>query len=150
MAIRHGKAGQFGKSQATQRSRRVLITLAGLATYGMAVMGFAAVYSWAHFGAIIAVGTMIIAAALMTLLVRRVDPYLERMGKERIKYMRGGQGEGLIAWLLEDLYDEWHIFNGVQLYGKGDIDHVIVGPGGVFVIETKSQRGIFSGSWDGL
>ena len=31
----------------------------------------------------------------------------------------------------------WHLVNGMYFGGHGDIDHVLVGPGGVFVIETK-------------
>ena len=31
----------------------------------------------------------------------------------------------------------WRLINGIYLAGHGDIDHVLVGPGGVFVIESK-------------
>ena len=31
----------------------------------------------------------------------------------------------------------WRLINGIYVAGHGDIDHVLVGPGGVFVIESK-------------
>jgi Nuclease-related domain len=31
----------------------------------------------------------------------------------------------------------WRLINGIYLAGHGDIDHILVGPGGVFVIESK-------------
>jgi hypothetical protein len=31
----------------------------------------------------------------------------------------------------------WRIVNGVNLRGHGTIDHVLIGPGGVFVIESR-------------
>ena len=31
----------------------------------------------------------------------------------------------------------WHLVNGVQREYRGDIDHILVGPGGVLVVETK-------------
>lgn len=31
----------------------------------------------------------------------------------------------------------WRIVNGISLAGHGDVDHVLIGPGGVFVIESK-------------
>ncbi len=31
----------------------------------------------------------------------------------------------------------WKILNGVQIRNKADIDHLLIGPGGVFVLETK-------------
>ena len=70
--------------------------------------------------------------------------------RERIKYLRGGQAEGLIAWLLEGLDDDWHIFNGIKLERESDIDHILIGPAGVFCISTKSHRGLFTGTSDGL
>lgn len=31
----------------------------------------------------------------------------------------------------------WRLINGIYLSGHGDVDHVLVGPGGAFVIESK-------------
>jgi hypothetical protein len=31
----------------------------------------------------------------------------------------------------------WHLVNGMQLRSKSDIDHVVIGPSGVLVVETK-------------
>lgn len=53
---------------------------------------------------------------------------------------RGAEGERKVGSILEDLAPDWHVLHGVWL-GHGDIDHVLVGPGGVFTIETKSHRG---------
>lgn len=49
-----------------------------------------------------------------------------------------------MAWLLQDLPDEWHVFHGIQLRQTSDLDHVVVGPTGVWCISTKSHRGLFS------
>ena len=32
---------------------------------------------------------------------------------------------------------DWHLANGLLLRRVADIDHVVIGPGGVLVIETK-------------
>ncbi len=71
-------------------------------------------------------------------------PKARKHRAERIKYLRGAQAEALVAWLLQDLSDDWHIFNGVKLEDDSDIDHVLVGPGGCFCISTKSHRGLFT------
>lgn len=41
--------------------------------------------------------------------------------------------EGLAA-------DGWRVIHDVS-FGRGNIDHVVVGPGGLFTVETKSSRG---------
>ena len=48
-----------------------------------------------------------------------------------------------------DLDDTWHVFHGIQLEAKSDIDHIVVGPGGFFCISTKNYRGLFSLGLDG-
>ena len=53
---------------------------------------------------------------------------------------RGAEGERKVGAILENLSPDWHVLHGVWL-GRGDIDHVLVGPGGVFTVETKSNRG---------
>ncbi len=35
---------------------------------------------------------------------------------------------------------DWHVLHDIYL-GRGNIDHVVVGPGGVYAVETKSHRG---------
>jgi hypothetical protein len=53
---------------------------------------------------------------------------------------RGAEGERKVGAILEDLGPDWHVLHGVWL-GHGDIDHVLVGPGGTFTIETKANGG---------
>ena len=53
---------------------------------------------------------------------------------------RGAEGERKVGAILEGLGPDWHVLHGVWL-GHGDIDHVLVGPGGTFTIETKANRG---------
>jgi len=75
---------------------------------------------------------------------------LGRWSRERIRYLRGGQAEALVAWMLKDeLDDSWHVFNGLKLESESDIDHVVVGPQGVFCISTKAYRGLYQKQADG-
>jgi hypothetical protein len=53
---------------------------------------------------------------------------------------RGAEGERKVGAILEAFAPAWQVLHGVWL-GRGDIDHVLVGPGGTFTIETKSRRG---------
>jgi hypothetical protein len=53
---------------------------------------------------------------------------------------RGAEGERKVGAILESFAPDWHVLHGVWL-GRGDIDHVLIGPGGVFTVETKSHGG---------
>ncbi len=65
-----------------------------------------------------------------------VAPYLN--------FRSGRQGEKRVQKNLSDkLSDEYSLYNDVMLRGErgGNIDHIIVGPTGIFVIETKNNDG---------
>jgi nuclease-like protein len=55
---------------------------------------------------------------------------------------KGLEGEQSVASELSFLSDEYLLLNDVMLPGaRGNIDHVLVGPTGVFVFETKNYSG---------
>jgi len=55
---------------------------------------------------------------------------------------KGLEGERSVAWELSGLSDEYLLLNDVMLPGaRGNSDHVLVGPTGVFVFETKNYSG---------
>jgi hypothetical protein len=69
-----------------------------------------------------------------------------RLGRpvaRRLRYVRTGRlGERLVNDLLGGLSDEYWLVNDVTLgLAHGNIDHVLIGPCGVVVIETKRLAG---------
>jgi hypothetical protein len=58
-------------------------------------------------------------------------------------YKGGSQGEkNVIKTLTRNLNDDYSLINDVYLPGGGgDIDHIVLGPNGVFVLETKNWSG---------
>ncbi len=58
-------------------------------------------------------------------------------------YSGGLEGEKRVAKLLNNsLSDEYYLMNGTYFRdGGGDIDHIVLGPNGLFVIETKNWSG---------
>jgi len=54
----------------------------------------------------------------------------------------GARGEKAVAKALQRLDDSYYLLNAVVLPGgKGDIDHILLGSKGVFVIEAKNYSG---------
>jgi hypothetical protein len=56
------------------------------------------------------------------------------------RFFKGARGEERVAGILRGLPDCYHVFNDFVAKGK-HIDHVVVGPAGVFAVETKFWRG---------
>jgi hypothetical protein len=70
--------------------------------------------------------------------------YAVRWSRERFKrFVKGARGEEETARLLSVLPSGYHVFHSLQLdhAGVSDFDHIVVGPSGLFVIETKNWSG---------
>jgi hypothetical protein len=75
-------------------------------------------------------------ALLITMFVisRYILPLVERQD-------RGATGEEHVGRLLEELAGcGWRVVHDVTL-GHGNVDHILIGPAGVFTVETKSHPG---------
>jgi hypothetical protein len=61
---------------------------------------------------------------------------------EATPWYAGARGELEVAALLRQLPPEWTVLHSLPVgCGAADIDHVLVGPGGVFTLNTKHHRG---------
>ncbi|MDD2598510.1 MAG: nuclease-related domain-containing protein [Kiritimatiellae bacterium] len=56
-------------------------------------------------------------------------------------YFKGARGEEIVAIWLASLPAGYHVFHDVDLSKVGSLDHLVAGPTGVFVIETKFWAG---------
>ncbi len=56
-------------------------------------------------------------------------------------FFKGARGEERVAFILEGLPGGYHVFHDFACARGQTIDHVVVGPCGVFVIETKCWKG---------
>jgi len=65
----------------------------------------------------------------------------ERLLKKRARDAdRGARGEDRVGAVLDALPDTYYVFHDLSRL-CGDIDHIVVGPTGVFTLETKAHGG---------
>ncbi len=69
---------------------------------------------------------------------------------EAHKWKKGVEGEKYLAEYLNQLPRGYYIFNDVKLPNKrGNIDYIVLGPSGLFIIETMKRKGIYTVHEDG-
>lgn len=56
------------------------------------------------------------------------------------RFFKGARGEERVAGILKELPDTYQVFNDFVADGS-HIEHVVVGPAGVFAVETKYWKG---------
>ena len=63
------------------------------------------------------------------------------IGLRRVeRFFKGARGEERVSGILKSLPASYHVFNDFNA-GRAHVDHVVVGPGGVFAVETKFWKG---------
>ena len=130
-AIAHDPAarapGQHARAIVTRLRLRTLVALGVLAvatallgrTFGVRDIGF--------------LGSEIGLLAAMFVVLRYVLPLVDR-------HDRGATGEEQVGGLLDGLGNGWHAIHDASL-GNGNVDHILIGPAGVYTVETKSNPG---------
>lgn len=93
------------------------------------------------FAPTLALRVVAVAVALIVMLVARPMPDPER-------WRRGAAGEEATAALLGGLGRRWVVFHDRAIPGsRANLDHVAVGPTGVWVIDTKAYRAPLRAGW---
>lgn len=92
---------------------------------------------------------LIIAGFLLAVLIFVIFYRLAiRHERFRFNYLKGADGEDRVGKALSLLPEEYNVINDLQT-DSGNIDHVIIGPTGVYVLDTKNWRGIISADVNG-
>jgi Nuclease-related domain len=121
-------AGQYARATVQRLRMRTLVAL-GVLAVATALLGRAFGLNDARF-----LGSEVALLVGIFLIVRYVLPLLERRD-------RGATGEEHVGSLLEELSDgDWQVIHDVSL-GRGNVDHILIGPAGISTVETKSHPG---------
>lgn len=121
-------AGQYTRSIVQRLRMRTLLMLGGLAV-ATTLMGRRFGWQDPRF-----LGAEVALLSVIFLISRFVLPQVDR-------HDRGAKGEEQVGALLEGLGERgWHVVHDASM-GRGNVDHILIGPGGVFTVETKSNPG---------
>jgi hypothetical protein len=92
-------------------------------------------------GVIIMFALMILGMVLLFYLLDRV---INRLDKSVAHHRKGQEGEEHVTRIIQQSLDgEWTLFRNIELPGRnqGDLDSVLIGPPGVWVLEIKNFTG---------
>jgi Nuclease-related domain len=121
-------AGQYARATVRRLRMRTLVAL-GVLAVATALLGRAFGLRDVRF-----LGSEVALLVSMFVISRYVLPLVERRD-------RGATGEEHVGSLLEELAQGgWRVIHDVSL-GRGNVDHILIGPAGVFTVETKSHPG---------
>ena len=82
----------------------------------------------------------IIVAATYVLCIKSLEEVGLKLKKRISDADTGAKSEQAVAEALHELPDDYYVFHDLEFPGF-NIDHVVLGPNGIFLVETKSQKG---------
>jgi hypothetical protein len=116
-----------------------LFYLAGVASAFALILAWQFVTEWIK--GTLTIPVLVVFAVLLALCVREAYRQGRKSYREYQNYKKGREGEDKIAEKLQMYLDgHWTVFRNLVLPGdrKDDLDFVLVGPGGVWVLEVKT------------
>jgi hypothetical protein len=121
-------AGAHSRGIVRRLRMRTLLSL-GVLAVATALLGRG--FGWQN---PIFMGSDVVVLLAILVVTRVVLPLVER-------HDRGATGEERVGGLLEGLQEQgWCVVHDASL-GHGNVDHIAIGPAGVFTVETKSHPG---------
>lgn len=89
---------------------------------------------------------LFIASTLLS--VRWTNKKIKALETERLNFRKGAIGEAVTGYILEGLPNTYYVVNDLKTE-FGNIDHVVIGPTGVYAIDTKNWKGIVTAGENG-
>ena len=91
---------------------------------------------------------ILILVLVLPVVVRLMTKISEKLERERINFRKGATGEALVGYILERFPDDYRVIHDLTT-PFGNIDHVVVGPSGVYIIDTKNWKGVVTADGNG-
>jgi hypothetical protein len=142
MAQVFGESGRNAAEQSYRRTRRFLVIgLVGIALLSL-ISGFTVGAGFAiprlrwQLTVLVVLSVACLFWVLAFLIYRWASRKMDALDRDRMSWRKGALGEWLTEETLKSLPDGYVVINDVT-QKFGNIDHVVIGPTGVYVIDTK-------------
>ncbi len=135
-----GESGRYTSEESVKQFGRTM----SLSLIGFALMSALVGYSIAKNNFLFTI-LFLLGGGIIFYFFYRIAMKHERY---RFNYRRGADGEVRVGNALGLFPDEYNIINDLKT-DFGNIDHVVVGPTGVYVLDSKNLRGIITAAEDG-
>ena len=87
-------------------------------------------------------------ACALPFVFKKLNRVVESLERERLCFRKGATGEAIVGFVLNNFPDEFRVIHDLST-PFGNIDHVVIGPTGAYVIDTKNWKGIITADGNG-
>jgi hypothetical protein len=150
MAQVFGRAGRNAAEAVHQRTKRIVAS----GSLAIAIVGCLSGYVA---GAVFPIRDLplpwiFLIIAVLSWLMWRISKWacdqMDSIDRDRLAWRKGVVGEAIVGATLAELPDDFVVVNDISTR-HGNIDHVVIGPTGVYLIDAKNWRGTVRSNGDG-
>jgi hypothetical protein len=145
-----GESGRYVSDEAVRQRRQIIITVIVIIALLGVIEGIV-ISTFFPLGWLTPIGKasiLLVSLSGIWALDKWGDQKLNAIEKRKNNMVRGAAGEIQVGNGLAKLPDDYCVINDVAT-PHGNLDHVVVGPTGVFVLDTKAWRGIVTSDGKG-
>ncbi len=135
-----GESGRYTSEESVRRFGRNI----SLLLVGLIIMSALIGYSLAINKLLFSLAGILLGGIIFFFLYRIVI----KQERYRFNYRKGADGEVRVCKTLSLFPDKYNVINDLKT-DFGNIDHVVVGPSGVYVLDSKNWRGIITADENG-
>jgi hypothetical protein len=135
-----GETGRYVSDQATKKLLRIFLLLY---LFGI-ILGFGMGYIIGARKNYITLLFIFIFPIFWKYLAKKIKAF----EKERLNFRKGASGEEIVGYALDNFPDEFRVIHDLTT-PYGNIDHVVIGPTGAYIIDTKNWKGVVAADDNG-
>ena len=143
-----GESGRYVSQEAVNKLRKSLLISALVMSVASLILGFQLGLLFAGRIPLWTSVTVLLVGVVMWIAIKFLSRKVDELENERMNMRKGAAGETLVGIVLGDFPEEFKIINDLTT-PFGNLDHVVVGPTGVFVLDTKNWRGVVAADGQG-
>jgi hypothetical protein len=144
MAKVFGAAGEHAGRQSVTAFKRMFVTLLIVAVVAALCEGAMVTMFFTMHIRIWWIGLLVVTGILLLWLLNYANRRVDRHETDRLNWRKGALGEYEVGAELERLSERYAVFNDVNTEEFGNFDHIVVGPPGIFALETKNWTGLIA------
>lgn len=145
-----GESGRYVSDEAVRQKRKILITVIVIIALLGVIEGIviSTLFPLSWLTPVGKAAILLVAVSGIWALDKWSDQKLNAIEKRKNNMARGAAGEIQVGNGLTKLPDNYCVINDVAT-PHGNLDHVVVGPTGVFVLDAKAWRGVVTSDGKG-
>ena len=145
-----GESGRYASQEEIKKFRHFFLLIISVIAILGGVLGYLLCLQLQvrKFSSVTTLATVLILVCIIYLVDRVGFRKLEEIEKRRMAMRKGAAGENAVAKLLEDFPEDYCVINSLTT-PFGDLDHVVIGPTGVYILDTKNWKGVVSADGKG-